>query len=127
MKPRSIFILGFAVFACAASPGSPAAQQGSQGKPQGSQGSQQGVEIAWNRFYDTDEINGLLRKIATAHPDLCSIQSIGKSFQGRDMWVLTIQNPKIGKEMEKPAMWVDGNVHGNEVQGARRAYTRLGT
>ncbi|MBI3819541.1 MAG: peptidase M14 [Planctomycetes bacterium] len=75
------------------------------------------VEIAWNRFYDYEELSELLKKVAVAHPDLCSIQSIGKTYEGRDMWVMTIQNPATGKEQEKPATWVDGNVHGNEVQG----------
>lgn len=78
---------------------------------------QRKVEIAWNRFYNYDELSGLLKKVADAYPDLCSVQSIGKSYEGRDMWILTIQNTKTGKELEKPATWVDGNVHGNEVQG----------
>jgi hypothetical protein len=76
------------------------------------------VPIAWNRFYDYEEIGELLRKIAAAHPQFCKLESIGKSYEGREMWVLTVQNTKTGTEMQKPAIWVDGNVHGNEVQGA---------
>ncbi len=76
------------------------------------------VDIAWNRFYDPDGIAELQRKIQAAHPELCRLESIGQSFEGREMWLLTIQNPKTGAELQKPAMWVDGNVHGNEVQGS---------
>ncbi|MFN0205287.1 MAG: M14 family metallopeptidase [Planctomycetota bacterium] len=76
------------------------------------------IDIAWNRFYDYDEITQHLKNIAAARPELCKLESIGKSYEGREMWVLTIQNTKTGKELEKPAIWVDGNIHGNEVQGA---------
>ena len=34
------------------------------------------------------------------------------------MRVYTINNPATGPHDEKPAMWVDANVHGNEVQGS---------
>lgn len=76
------------------------------------------VRIAFNRFYDYDEITGLLRQLVTAHPDLLSLQSIGKSEQGRDMWLVTLSNPATGADTEKPAMWIDGNIHGNEIQAA---------
>ena len=39
------------------------------------------------------------------------------SVESREMRVYTLANPKTGAEADKPAMWVDGNVHGNEVQG----------
>ena len=34
------------------------------------------------------------------------------------MPLLTIQNPETGDEAGKAAMWIDGNVHGNEIQAA---------
>jgi zinc carboxypeptidase len=88
---------------------------------QAAPGTERRVEIAWNRYYDPEGIADLLRRIAAAHPELASLSSIGQSFEGRDMWLLTIHNPKTGREGEKPAMWVDGNVHGNEVQGGEAA------
>ena len=33
------------------------------------------------------------------------------------MWLLTINNPATGGELDKPAMYVDGAIHANEVQG----------
>ena len=32
------------------------------------------------------------------------------------MWLVTLNNPKTGPDTDKPAMWIDGNVHGNEIQ-----------
>jgi hypothetical protein len=76
------------------------------------------VEIAWNRFYDYDEITELLNGLVEAYPELLSLQSIGQSEQGREMWLVTLNNPETGPDTVKPAMWIDGNVHGNEIQAA---------
>ncbi|MFT4539989.1 MAG: hypothetical protein ACI841_000032 [Planctomycetota bacterium] len=74
------------------------------------------VEIAWNRLYDYPELYGLMDRLVERWPDLLSYRVIGKSEENREMRVYTLNNPATGSDDEKPAMWVDGNVHGNEVQ-----------
>jgi hypothetical protein len=76
------------------------------------------VEIAFNRFYDYDQITDLLHKLVEAYPEILSLQSLGQSEQGREMWLVTLNNPATGPDTAKPAMWIDGNVHGNEIQAA---------
>ncbi len=56
-----------------------------------------------------------------AHPNLVKLESMGKSFQGREMWVLTISDFKTGNSDRKPAMYIDGNIHSNEIQGSEFA------
>jgi len=75
------------------------------------------VEIAWNRLYDWDQIYAHLDRLAARWPGLLSSQVIGHSVENRELRVYTLQNPATGAEADKPAMWVDGNIHGNEVQG----------
>lgn len=79
------------------------------------------LPIAWNRFYDAAEIDRLSREIAERWPALCTYEVLGTSVEGRPMPLLTIHNPATGPELGKPGMWIDGNVHGNEVQGAEAA------
>ena len=79
------------------------------------------LPIAWNRFYDYDGITDLCQRIADTWPDKCRLEFIGESVEGRPMPLLTISNSKTGIESDKSAMWVDGNVHGNEVQGSEAA------
>jgi hypothetical protein len=76
------------------------------------------VEIAWNRYYDYDQLVELLKKIEAAHPDLVTLKSLGKSLQGRDVWAAIVNNPETGEDGSKPAMYIDGNIHGNEIQAA---------
>lgn len=75
------------------------------------------VPIAFNRFYDHDEVVVVLGKLAEAFPKLLRLTPIGRSVEGRDLWLATISNPDTGAEDEKAAMYIDANIHGNEIQG----------
>src|SRR4051812_22057155 len=79
------------------------------------------VAIAFNRLYDYPELVEAMRALVKGHPDLLSMASVGKSVEGRDLWCVTVNNPKTGSDRGKPAMYVDGNIHGNEVQGGEAA------
>ncbi|MEJ0104053.1 MAG: M14 family metallopeptidase [Bacteroidota bacterium] len=76
------------------------------------------VAISWNHYNDHAGITEICKKIAAAYPDLAKLESIGKSYKGRDIWCLTITDFKKGSPDKKPAMYIDGNIHSNEVQGA---------
>jgi len=76
------------------------------------------VEIAFNRYYTYKELEGHMKAIAAAYPEIVELRNIGKSLEGRDLWVAIVNSPKTGPHTSKPAMWIDGNVHGNEIQAA---------
>ena len=59
----------------------------------------------------------VLRTLERAYPKFLTLQSIGKSYEGRDMWLMVINNPDTGPAEAKTGFWVDGNIHGNEIQG----------
>ncbi len=75
------------------------------------------VDVSWNRYYTYEGVVDIMQKIAKAHPNLAKLESIGKSFQGRDLYLLTISDFKNGDPSRKPAMYIDGNIHSNEIQG----------
>jgi hypothetical protein len=79
------------------------------------------VPIAFNRLYDYPELTEILKKLVAGHPELLSLRSIGRSTEGRELWCVTINNPETGGDRSKPAMYVDGNIHGNEIQGGEAA------
>lgn len=75
------------------------------------------VAVSWDRYYDHAQIGEIGRRLAAAHPDYVKFSSIGKSYEGKDLWLLTVTNFKVGDADRKPAMYIDGNIHSNEVQG----------
>jgi hypothetical protein len=71
---------------------------------------------AWDHYLDQEEVTDLLKQLHDAYPHLTGLESIGTSAEGRDIWALTITNARTGAAATKPAMYVDGAVHGNEIQ-----------
>lgn len=76
------------------------------------------VDIQWNRWYTPDQITTQLKDLVKAYPKLLSLASFGLSPGGHELWVVTLNNPATGPDTSKPAMWIDGNIHGNEIQAA---------
>lgn len=72
-------------------------------------------EIHWNRYYTVEQTYEHMRALAEAYPDLIELQSIGTSGQGRDLLLAVITAPGAD-HTTKPAMWIDGSIHANEVQ-----------
>jgi len=71
--------------------------------------------VRFDRFYRYQELTELLRSFAEEHPKLVGLESIGRSHEGRDIWVLTVSNRSTGEAADRPAFWVDGNIHSTEV------------
>ncbi len=73
--------------------------------------------ISWKRYYSYAEWTRIMHDIQKQYSHLADIQSVGKSRMGRDQYVITIHAKDHGDHTTKPAMWVDGAIHGNEVNG----------
>ena len=71
--------------------------------------------IEFNRYYKYEEMTALLEAYAAETPDLVTLESMGKSYEGREIWVLTLTNKATGPHSEKPALWIDGNIHASEL------------
>jgi len=109
MKRRILFSLAVLIAALSLLP------QG--GLPQKFSDPQFKVKLDFNRWHDPDELYADMRKLAAAWPKFVKVSSIGKSHEGRDVMLVTVNNPDTGAEMSKAAMYIEANVHGNEIQG----------
>ncbi len=92
------------------------AQKNQQKSPGGYHG-ELDFPISWSRYYSYAEWTKIMHDIQKKYPQLSDIQSIGKSRMGRNQYLITITAKATGKHSEKTAMWVDGAIHGNEVNG----------
>lgn len=76
------------------------------------------VDLRFDHWYDYEEMTAALKSLAAAYPELLRLESIGRSVGGRELWLVTINNAATGPDTQKTAMFIDGNIHGNEIQAA---------
>ncbi|PSM48577.1 carboxypeptidase [Chroococcidiopsis sp. CCALA 051] len=72
-------------------------------------------EVRFDKYYRYADLTEIVRAYAREFPQLLRLQSIGKSYEGRDIWLLTVTNFATGDDTDKPALWVDGNIHATEL------------
>jgi hypothetical protein len=64
-------------------------------------------------YHTYPELTTELQAIAAAHPDIAALSSIGKSYQGRDLWMLKISDNVTADENE-PEVLITGLTHARE-------------
>uniref|UniRef100_A0A2A4K1E1 Peptidase M14 domain-containing protein n=1 Tax=Heliothis virescens TaxID=7102 RepID=A0A2A4K1E1_HELVI len=69
-----------------------------------------GHRMTWKQYHRLEDIHGFLDYLAKTYPSIVSVNSIGKSFEGRDLKVLRISD---GKKTNK-AVFIDGGIHARE-------------
>jgi hypothetical protein len=74
------------------------------------------MPLRFDHYYTYDEVNEALKAINKAYPKLTQLVLVGNSDEGREIWSITVNNPATGPENDKPALYLDGNIHGNEIQ-----------
>ncbi len=79
------------------------------------------VKLSFDHFYDNAELTAALKALEEAYPEFMEVKSLGKTIQGRDIWSVILNNDKTGPAEHKPGYYIDGNIHGNEVQGTEVA------
>jgi murein tripeptide amidase MpaA len=83
------------------------------------------VRVRFDRFYTYDELNETLDTWAKEFPKLISIESIGQSYEGRDIPIATVTNTETGPHDEKPAVIVHAQIHAMEFTGTTAALTLI--
>jgi hypothetical protein len=66
-----------------------------------------------------DELIGMFKVLCDAYPEYTSYESVGKTYEGRDIWMFKIGNPDGGR-----VLW-DGQLHGNEGIGSEIIYLMI--
>jgi hypothetical protein len=69
----------------------------------------EGRAMDWTSYHRIADIHGWMDDLAAANPDWVSVETIGKSYQNRDLKVIRI-NP--GNSATK--FWIDGGIHARE-------------
>ncbi|MGD9098856.1 MAG: M14 family metallopeptidase [Anaerolineae bacterium] len=72
-------------------------------------------DVQFKTYYRYGDLTRILKGYAQEYPQFVRLESIGKSYEGRDIWLTTVTNFETGEDKHKPAFWVDGNIHASEV------------
>jgi hypothetical protein len=68
-----------------------------------------------DRFLRYDELVERLHRFAAQHQDLVTLETYGRSHEGRDLWLVTVTDSATGPHHTKPAHWVDASIHAVEL------------
>ena len=71
--------------------------------------------MRFDHYARMQEIHDTLTEWAEKWPQLCSLSSIGRTREGRDIDLLILTDTACGAAEDKPAFLVDGNLHSGEV------------
>lgn len=73
--------------------------------------------LQYERFYNYDELTSFVSDLSEAHPDTCALSSLGRSREGRDLWMLTISDRTNREPDDKPGYLIHANIHATEAAG----------
>jgi len=114
---RAAFTLAFALIASSAT----SAQQSS---PQTAPPDRR-VDLDFLRYYTAEQLQVALQSLATAYPELVSLESIGHSRGGRELWVATLTSREGREPARKGAMLIVGSRSERDPHGAEMALFTL--
>jgi len=73
--------------------------------------------LGFDKYHNYKEVSTFLRSSVEKYPNLTKLISIGKSIQGRELWLMEISNQKLDHPDDKPAVFICGGLRGDEVAG----------
>ncbi|MBE5780720.1 MAG: zinc carboxypeptidase [Clostridiales bacterium] len=76
------------------------------------------MNLTFDHYYAYEELTAAVKAMASEYPNLCKLEAIGKTPEGRDIWALSITDYATGDHSVKPAYYMDGNHHAGEVTGS---------
>lgn len=72
----------------------------------------------FDAYYRYAELAEFLTALQRQHSQLIKLESIGRSFRGLDIWLCRVTDYMTGDDTQKPAIWVDANIHSAELSGS---------
>jgi murein tripeptide amidase MpaA len=71
-----------------------------------------------SRFYRYEELDAILLAFEKEYPRYCAVTTIGQSHEQRDIRLVTLTDRETGAASDKPAFWLDGNIHATELSAS---------
>jgi hypothetical protein len=78
-------------------------------------------KLTLDKYHTPDEVNGLLKSWAAKFPELTKLQTIGKSYGNKNIYVLRIAARGSAKPDFRPGVLISANIQGNHLVGSEAA------
>ncbi|XP_026853521.2 carboxypeptidase D [Electrophorus electricus] len=69
---------------------------------------------SYKRYYNFVELTRRLKSLARSYPHIADLSSVGRSVEGRELWVMRITKDLRAEAPGKPKFKYVGNMHGDE-------------
>jgi hypothetical protein len=76
-----------------------------------------GDSLTFKKYHSADVVYTWLKRWAAKYAGLVDLYEVGKSYEGRPIFQITVTNKKTGKDTDKPAAFFEGGRHSGEVTG----------
>lgn len=68
----------------------------------------------YTTYYNYAELTRRLKSLARGYPHIANLSSVGRSVEGRELWVMRITREPFSDVQGKPKFKYVGNMHGDE-------------
>jgi hypothetical protein len=75
-------------------------------------------------YHTYDEMVSELQNLAAAHPEILRLQSIGRTYEGRDIWAVKLSD-NVAQDEAEPNVTILGGIHAGELIGVEVALSIL--
>jgi murein tripeptide amidase MpaA len=79
------------------------------------------MEIRFDTYYTYADLTERLAWLAAQYPGIMQLNALGKSHEGREIPLVILTNTATGPDTEKPAFWIDANIHATELTASMAA------
>lgn len=77
----------------------------------------------FHHYFEYEELTAFMRDMHEAYPHLTRLESMAESQMGRQVWMLTINNPQTGRAEDKPGIFINQIHAGEVIAAASNCYT----
>ena len=84
----------------------------------------QAFPAADSEYHTYEELTAAIRAVETAHPGLVRVSSIGRSHEGRELWIAKVSD-NVAVDENEPEVLLDGGHHGREHLSVEMALATL--
>ncbi len=78
----------------------------------------EGPRGGWRASYHTyASMTQELRALEAAHPDMVRVESLGKTYEGRDIWAVKLSDDAATNDSSEPDVLIMGGLHAREIMG----------